>query len=206
MAKSQTPCPTVLLHDSPAEADEFSGRAHERLARALADMILNEKEGAAIALEGEWGSGKSSVVRMLHGLLAGHPRVKVITFDAWAHQGDPLRRTLLEALIAGFGNWLQTAPWSEKREEFSKRRRRTESTTTPRLTRLVLWLDSFFFLYHLGWRLYRRPAKPRITVVSSCLNPWLLSAPFSFCFRSSPSFFTLYGSSFLEMPVQDSIF
>ena len=150
MAISHTPCPTVLLHDSPVEDDEFSGGAHERLADALADMILTEKEGAAIALEGEWGSGKSSVVRMLKRLLAKHPRVRVITFDAWAHQGDPLKRIFLETLIAGFGNWLRTKHWAKKRAEFSKRRRQVESTTTPRLTPLGAWAGLFLLLVPLG--------------------------------------------------------
>ena len=45
-------CKTVLLPDLPVEEDEFSGGAHRRLAEALADMITNEPESRAIALEG----------------------------------------------------------------------------------------------------------------------------------------------------------
>ena len=68
-------CKTVLLPDLLVEEDEFSGGAHRRLAEALADMITNEPESRAIALEGSWGTGKSSVVRMFKKVLIESPRV-----------------------------------------------------------------------------------------------------------------------------------
>lgn len=35
-------CPTRLIADSPAETDAFG--SHERVAQAIADLVLNEEE------------------------------------------------------------------------------------------------------------------------------------------------------------------
>ena len=46
-------------------------------------------------------------------------------FDAWAHEGDPLRRSFLETLSrASRGKrWVEEQRWSERREELARRRR-----------------------------------------------------------------------------------
>ena len=83
-------CPTRLLPDKPAAADTLGG-AHDRVASAIADLVQSEGGGNAIGLEGGWGAGKSTIVRLVTGKLmddsTGSTRVAV--FDAWAHQGDP---------------------------------------------------------------------------------------------------------------------
>ena len=51
-------CPTYLLDDTPPPEDQlaFHGEgAHERVARALADLIHSEEGGKLIGLEGRWG-------------------------------------------------------------------------------------------------------------------------------------------------------
>src|SRR5690606_22069420 len=47
-----------------------------------------------------WGSGKSCVVSMLKRRLEETHigRIGVYVFDAWSHEGDPLRRVFLEEL------------------------------------------------------------------------------------------------------------
>ncbi len=86
-----------LLDDAPAAKDAFG--SHERLATALAAILTDEPGGKAIALEGGWGSGKSTVVNLLKSSLSDNPGHSLLVFDAWAHEGDPLRRTFLENLI-----------------------------------------------------------------------------------------------------------
>ena len=83
---------TTLLDDSPATSDAFG--AHQRIAGAVLQLVENEPGGKAIALIGQWGSGKSTVVNLAQN--AAPKNVGVFVFDAWAHQGDPLRRTFLE--------------------------------------------------------------------------------------------------------------
>ena len=55
-------CPTRLLTDTPAVTDAFGG--HERDARSIAEVVQTEDGGRSIGLEGEWGTGKSTIVRL----------------------------------------------------------------------------------------------------------------------------------------------
>ncbi len=93
--QAETPKPPKLLFDAPAEADEFGG--HDEVASAIVSLINGNLGGYALALEGEWGSGKSTVVTLLRDKLASDSN-HIFVFDAWAHQGDPLRRSFLESL------------------------------------------------------------------------------------------------------------
>ncbi|MDT8445818.1 MAG: P-loop NTPase fold protein [bacterium] len=93
-----------FLTDGPESDDQFGG-AHDKVAQALAVTITEDKglQGGAIALMGGWGSGKSTVVRLLQSKLKDQEtHYKFFTFDTWAHQGDPVRRAFLEELIQQF--------------------------------------------------------------------------------------------------------
>jgi hypothetical protein len=118
---SQPRCSTFLVDDSPSGPDllGFEGfRPHHELSRALADLIVGEPSaGKAIGLEGQWGSGKSRIIHdlvtELDNLVAvnvpaqpesdkRHPavtEVRVVVFDSWAHEADPLRRGFVEAVV-----------------------------------------------------------------------------------------------------------
>lgn len=119
-----------LLTDQPTTQDVFG--THNRVATAIAELIANEKPGRAIAVVGPWGSGKSSVVQMVQAHLVNV--ADVFIFDAWTHEGDPLRRTFLESLI----NWLwpKDVPGEihSLRKEISLRKKTKEETTAPVLT------------------------------------------------------------------------
>lgn len=96
------------LSDAPVESDDFAGNAHSRTARALVETIANDNPGIrAIGLEGGWGSGKSTVIEIagkgLEARKGAGPDHHLFTFDAWAHQGDPLRRSFLDKFV----NWLR---------------------------------------------------------------------------------------------------
>jgi len=125
-------CPTHLLSDAPSEEDAFR---HTNVAHAIAQMVLTERGGRAIALTGKWGSGKSTVVTLLAKFLrtCGH-EVKVITFDAWAHEGDPLRRSFLEVAIAELADWIGDKDDWEKRVKILSRR--LVITTTKSMPKL----------------------------------------------------------------------
>jgi hypothetical protein len=61
---SNEKCPTRLLSDDPSDIDIFEGKGHQKIADAIADMIIDKDEigGKTIGLEGNWGSGKSTVI------------------------------------------------------------------------------------------------------------------------------------------------
>lgn len=85
-----------LLREEVASQDAFSEKTHEHVADALANIISRESGGITIGLEGSWGSGKSTVINLLQTKLQN---AKVFIFDAWAHEGDCLRRIFLESLL-----------------------------------------------------------------------------------------------------------
>ena len=136
-----TPCPTYLIEDTPAPKDAFaSGEVpgpHQRVADAIADLIdSSENGGKVIGLEGGWGAGKSTVVGFLQNRFDKNDDYSVILFDAWAHEGDPLRRTYLETLIRRLQTqeWVGQAQWDRALDAISHRRRVTSTRTVPKPT------------------------------------------------------------------------
>lgn len=122
--------------DAPARADDFGG--HARVADAAVALVRSDPGGYAIALEGPWGSGKSTVVSMIRDRLHELGECSFI-FDAWAHQGDPLRRSFLEALSrrllekeGGGSPWI-TPKLTEEVLALSGRSKTTQKDTTSRL-------------------------------------------------------------------------
>ena len=131
-ARPGASCPTWALDDAPVDEDQFG--SHEPVAAAIHELITREDGGRTIGLEGRWGSGKSTVVRLLAERMSGQDE-RVAVFDAWAHEGDPLRRSFLETLIdilLGEKEWVDGKKWRERREHLSRRDR--VEHTRPRIT------------------------------------------------------------------------
>ena len=89
-------------------------------------------KGRCIALTGPWGSGKSSVVLQLQKRLEasrGNPTVDMFVFDAWIHQGDPLRRCFLERLMefAKVGGATSYEEWKRDLDLITGRREVTKA-------------------------------------------------------------------------------
>lgn len=100
-----------FIPDKPAGIDCFEGHSQERLAHSVCDYVRmidakSDSTGQAestmpriIGLEGGWGSGKSNVVRMIEGELAKEGYY-TLTYDAWGHQEDLQRRSILETMTS----------------------------------------------------------------------------------------------------------
>ena len=102
-----------VLSDNCSAEDHLEDRTHERIADKLYEIIFAESsEGMTVGLEGEWGAGKSTVIRLLQEKLRAESQDKTFVFyiDAWEHEGDHLRRVFLEMLIARLKKWRS---WSE---------------------------------------------------------------------------------------------
>jgi len=123
--EEKTNCRTVFLGDNPADKDAFG--AHERVAKAIANMIKGNNGCKAIALKGSWGSGKSTVVGFIKKILDEDNIVFI--YDAWNHQGDPLRKSFIEALTNYFKEKevLDGEKSDELQMKFEKRQDTTET-------------------------------------------------------------------------------
>lgn len=144
----------ITQSDDPVSTDEFKTGGdfgpHERVANAIAAAIQNDPNvrGKMIGLTGPQGGGKSSVVEMLKGNLHSSRGEHLVIYNAWAHQGDPLRRSFLETLIDELQDlrdndqWLEDkyiedgmTKWDGVKLDLANRRRVEETLTTPQSTR-----------------------------------------------------------------------
>ena len=86
------------------ENDQFNSLKYaETLAAAINE---SPKQSFAIGLFGEWGSGKSSIVRTAQSILESQKKGKkyhFYTYDAWKYSNDSFRRTFLINLANSAG-------------------------------------------------------------------------------------------------------
>lgn len=118
-----------LLVDEPVDADEFG--THQRIADQLLELIKATGDSPtphSIGLMGAWGSGKSSIVRMLQRRIGEQDAksIHLFTYDAWAHDGDSLRKAFIDALERDLERSRSESVQSKKRP---KRNANTDTTT-----------------------------------------------------------------------------
>ena len=72
----------------------------KRYAESLKDTILNAPTPFNIGLYGEWGSGKSSIIKTAQTQLEANKdqKVKFVIYDAWKYANDSFRRMFLKTL------------------------------------------------------------------------------------------------------------
>ncbi|SFW55665.1 P-loop NTPase fold protein [Luteibacter sp. UNCMF366Tsu5.1] len=136
----------AIQSDAPSDIDELG--AHERVAASIDRLIANSSGGKTIALEGKWGAGKSTVIRLLVSKCKAR-NTAVHQYDAWAHAGDPLRRAFLASLIDHLTNlkWLpDDRRWKANLDTLAGKRRDSEKITSPKLTAFGLWLATSLLL------------------------------------------------------------
>lgn len=157
-ASSSPECPTVLLRDKPASRDGFATSENEcgpfeRVADAIARLVETEPGGRMIGLEGHWGAGKSTVVQLVADRFRRREKFHaVVAFDAWAHEGDPLRRTFLEAVVAGMrtANWCDKQKWDDRVDQLANRKKTTKTQTRRKPTGLASCVALSLFAVPFG--------------------------------------------------------
>ncbi len=139
-----------LQTESPADQDMFRGSSHEKVAENVA-QIIRTPDVNIIGLEGELGSGKSTIINLLKNDKENKNELSFFYFDAWAHEGDPLRRIFLESLINSFKenekNLSIINELEEKRKIISreKKTKHTKVTRSTTLLGLLMTVATLFF-------------------------------------------------------------
>ena len=160
-------CKTVFLNDVPSSDDRLAPPGttgpHARVAKALGNAIRSgEFYGKMVGIEGGWGSGKTTVINLLQKELEPEQKkIKFFCFDAWAHEGDPLRRTYLESLIGRLREWgwVDNRKWSDRLLELSHRRKISDTKTIPIMTGWGVALTISAFMVPFGIALFSSGAE-----------------------------------------------
>lgn len=206
-----------FLTDEPAEEDD--GKAHQAIANAILKIVRTpDMKSCGIALLGDYGTGKSTVVRLIKKAVDGASnsartdtevssakettdtakgqkdctvaptpggektvsllpldRVKIVVFDAWAHQGDPLRRAFLR-IVRDQLNLESMGVKSEALEDLTRKfqivegtRKREDETLEPRYN----WGGLFFvvLVLYISIRLLQ-PTKDENGIISDPIGIW----------------------------------
>ena len=171
-----------LLSDHPADTDAFG--SHQRLADAVLELIRNEAGGKAIALTGSWGSGKSTVIKLIEQGLSvdndSNDKEALFLFDAWSHEGDPLRRAFLEQLIDFLSDidWLKNkSGWAKIKQEIQKRLKVSQTTQAPVLQRAGIWFAFSLLLVPIGLALFSTVSWPSAGLSVLILSFLLVLSP-----------------------------
>lgn len=149
-----------FIVDAPADVDAF--QAHAPVARALAQLVRSPSEIRMIGIMGGWGSGKSTIVRLLEKDLAFTPSKEPIlcfNYDTWLRQNELPRRAFLEGLIAFLeaeelpqvGRKL--AEWKEQLEKLSGSIETTTTATQIEVSLAGRFLLPALLFMPLGWKL-----------------------------------------------------
>ena len=159
-----------FISNLPCGDDYTEGKSQERLAVAIAEHIISTDSkdenqlSRIIGLKGEWGTGKSNVIKILdkpnEELQKAHNVLKqikdgyhIFEYDAWGHQEDLQRRSFLENLTSklmeeGFlsesekvKSWEteKKITWKEKMEELLAHKRVTNNKSIPVFNGGALW-------------------------------------------------------------------
>jgi Leucine-rich repeat (LRR) protein len=82
----------ILMLDNPCEHLTEDGLGLDALAETIAGAAMGNKGPFTIGVFGEWGQGKTSLLRLSHDYIKGEETVVSTWFNAWQHERekDPL--------------------------------------------------------------------------------------------------------------------
>lgn len=135
-----------LLSNEPCRDDAFKGHAHKSIAKQISKIIKEDSKRHIIGLEGGWGSGKSNLISMVNIELNGekvydkkfdHTKTNypLYVYDAWGHQSDPQRRSILEELIHDlvWEKKIFGKEWEQILEDLLAKKKNVKTKEIPRL-------------------------------------------------------------------------
>ena len=135
-----------LLKDEARSDDSSENKTHENIADNLYKLITDAENDSDfnIGLEGSWGSGKSTIISILKNKFQNQQKIFYFYFDAWQHEGDPLRRIFLEELAKQLKEKVSKRSTEEEKklEELSKRISNRQKTVTTKTTQTTQYTQT----------------------------------------------------------------
>lgn len=151
------------ISNIPEGKDFFEGKSQNLVAKAIYDTIKScSNLPHIIGLEGDWGSGKSNVIKQLRMLDNFDKDYYLFTYDAWGHQEDLQRRSILEVLtteliknefLVGNGKVslrngeVKEDKWSSLLSYLLSNKTVTTIKPTVRITSFTLWMVFVMVVY-----------------------------------------------------------
>src|ERR1700761_5060831 len=107
----------MFLNDQETEIDLLN---YEAIAKTVIKLIrANTKTPVTIGVHGDWGAGKSSVLRMTKAVLEKDERVICLWFNGWAFEGfEDAKTVVIETIVDGLR---KARPTSEKVKAAAKK-------------------------------------------------------------------------------------
>lgn len=133
-----------VLQEQVAVEDLFEDKTHQKVANTLETVIDTTEQGLTIGLEGSWGSGKSTVINLLRKKLdeeESEKKTLFFAFDAWAHDGDPLRKIFLESLITSIDPDGSDEKLNDLKNDVSARKKTVQVKTKKSASNMGKWLS-----------------------------------------------------------------
>lgn len=89
----------MLIPDHETAVDFLN---YEAIAKTVVQLLKDNRQRAlTIGIHGDWGAGKSSVLKMVESAMADDKKVTCLWFNGWAFQGfDDAKTVLIEVIIA----------------------------------------------------------------------------------------------------------
>jgi hypothetical protein len=128
-----------FVYDNPIGEDHFEGKSQEKVADNIISFIRenNEIKKRVIGIDGEWGSGKSNLIKIIEKKTTSD--FSFFTFDTWGHQEDLTRRTFLEELVDDLvDKKLLDNAWKNKLNEKLATNRITITKNIPELNNVIV--------------------------------------------------------------------
>jgi hypothetical protein len=187
-----------ILPESPAQEDGLSDKIHQNVADQLLGVFESSKKGIAIGLEGKWGSGKSTIINLLKQKL-NLDEAHVYIFDAWAHEGDPLRRIFLEGLISSIQDKYEFKNIDKLKSSVSGRTKTVHVKSRSKVSRLGKFIGISGLFLPLGAAIlsaidYSKLVYPFSESATTTVESLIFWVGFITCL--SPLFVLIYWSKF----------
>lgn len=149
-----------FLEDAPIgkTTDGFFDFYHKNVAPALRTILENDTCVHTIGLFGRWGTGKSTIVKLLKD--DGVTDAKIIEFDCWKYEKDPLRRQLLLQIAKDLQLGKKQIDELEKEFYFSISEKIAErlAISWPHLWKVGIFSLPFALaVFLLAWQIYPDP-------------------------------------------------
>lgn len=132
-----------FISNAPCKEDLFEGKSHITIAKNISQLLQDNEDCNVIGIDGGWGSGKSNLVELIKKCLQEKEKEKYrfFIYDAWGHQDDLQRRSILEELTEYLTNGnnedkgiLDTNKWGEKLKNLLAKKREIRTKSIPKIS------------------------------------------------------------------------